>query len=130
MSAVDLSVTDRGLAFGDGLFETLFVRAGKVHRLADHLTRLRYGLMRLDLPEPSGERVLAALDGAIEPGVTGVCKLIVTAGTGPRGYRRPAHPELTVTATFGPLPPVPTSPLALDPVPVALEGAWSLRGLK
>ncbi len=130
MNRDELPLTDRGCAFGDGLFETLFVHEGRVIRLADHLARLRFGLARLGLPEPSGERVLAVLDEVIEAKATGVCKLMVTAGTGPRGYRRPERPELTVTATFGPLPPVPAAPLALDPVPVALEGANALRGLK
>ncbi|WP_410473367.1 aminotransferase class IV [Guyparkeria sp. TX1] len=130
MNPVELPVTDRGCAFGDGLFETLFVREGRVIRLADHLARLRFGLARLGLPEPSGERVLKALDEAVTPGSTGVCKLMVTAGSGPRGYRRPEHPELTVAATFGLLPPVPAAPLTLDPVPVALEGSNALRGLK
>ncbi|WP_322522088.1 aminotransferase class IV [Guyparkeria halophila] len=130
MNQVELPVTDRGLAFGDGLFETLFAHEGRVVRLADHLARLRFGLVKLGLPEPSGERVLTSLDEAVEAGATGVCKLIVTAGSGPRGYRRPEHPELTVTATFGVLPPVPAAPLALDPVPVALEGAAALQGLK
>lgn len=130
MNRDELPLTDRGCAFGDGLFETLFVREGQVVRLADHLARLRFGLAKLGLPEPSGERVLAVLDEAIGAGSTGVCKLLVTAGSGPRGYRRPERPELAVTATFGPFPPLPAAPLALDPVPVALEGASALRGLK
>ncbi|MFI9652144.1 aminotransferase class IV [Guyparkeria halopsychrophila] len=130
MNPIEWPVTDRGCAFGDGLFETLFVRQGQATRLADHLARLRCGLATLGLPEPSGERVLAVLDQAIEAGATGVCKLTVTAGSGPRGYRRPEHPELTVTASFGALPALPAEPLALDPVPVALEGASALRGLK
>ncbi len=130
MNPVELPVMDRGCAFGDGLFETLFVREGQVIRLVDHLARLRFGLAKLGLPEPSGERVLGVLDEAIGAHDTGVCKLMVTAGSGPRGYRRPAHPELSVTASFGPLPPVPAAPLTLDPVPVAVEGAHTLRGLK
>ncbi len=130
MNPVELPVGDRGCAFGDGLFETLFVHEGQVIRIADHLARLRFGLARLGLPEPSGERVLAVLDEAIKPGATGVCKLMVTAGSGPRGYRRPDRPALTVAATFGLLPPVPVVPMPLDPVPVAVEGAHALRGLK
>ncbi|TKA90503.1 aminodeoxychorismate lyase [Guyparkeria sp. SB14A] len=135
MNAAGFAVNDRGCAFGDGLFETLFVHEGRVARLDDHLARLRCGLSRLGLPEPSGDQVLAVLDeaiktGASDHGTTGVCKLVVTAGSGPRGYRRPEQPALTVTATVGPLPPVPTEPLALDPVPVIVEGVTALRGLK
>ncbi len=130
MSPLEPLLGDRGCAFGDGLFETLFVHEGRVRRLADHMTRLRYGLARLDLPEPPAERVLAAIDEAIEPGATGVCKLIVTAGSGPRGYRRPDRPELSVVAGFGPLPSFPVEPLALDPVPVPVDGSSALCGVK
>lgn len=136
MNAAGFAVNDRGCAFGDGLFETLFVHEGQVARLDDHLARLRCGLSRLGLPEPSGDRVLAVLDEAIDTGAnahgttTGVCKLVVTAGSGPRGYRRPERPALTVTAAYGPLPSVPTEPLALDPVAVIVEGVTALRGLK
>jgi len=122
---------DRGLAFGDGLFETLFVARGEPVALAEHLTRLRFGLRCLDLPEPPAERVFDAIQAAIGAGEpTGVCKLIVTAGTGPRGYRRPDVSEPAVFASMGALPAVPSIPLAVDRSPVALTGPAALRGCK
>lgn len=130
MSDGHLSLSDRGLAFGDGLFETLFVQAGRPLLLDEHFARLRFGLARLGLPEPSPERVFAALDAVIEPGRDGVCKLLVTAGQGRRGYRRPAEIRLTVEAVFGPLPELPGEGLVVGMSPVRLAGIAPLRGLK
>ena len=38
-----LSVRDRGLAYGDGLFETIAVQRGQPRLLARHLARLQQG---------------------------------------------------------------------------------------
>ena len=45
-----LSVRDRGLAYGDGLFETIAVRGGRIPLLARHLARLAEGCRRLAIP--------------------------------------------------------------------------------
>jgi aminodeoxychorismate lyase len=127
---VTLSWNDRGLAFGDGLFETIFVHAGRPLMLAEHLARLRFGLSRLGLPEPAGETVLEAIEMAIPASTSGVCKLIITAGTGPRGYARPSVPEPTVHAAFATLPPTPTGAWVVAESPVAVAGIPALRGLK
>ncbi|MGM0516119.1 MAG: aminotransferase class IV [Pseudomonadota bacterium] len=126
----ELSWNDRGLAFGDGLFETIFVDAGRPLMLVEHLARLRFGLSRLGLPEPSGEAVVGAIDRAIPAGKSGVCKLLITAGSGPRGYARPVDPAPTVRALFAPLPPVPTEALVVVESPVPVAGIPALRGLK
>ncbi len=130
MSKSGLAFSDRGLAFGDGLFETVFVREGRAVLLEEHLARLRFGLARLGLPEPSPERVFGALEAAIEPGSHGVCKLLVTAGRGPRGYRRPERIHLTVEASFGPVPAPPVDGLVVGLSPVTVTGISPLRGLK
>ncbi len=46
---------DRGLTLGDGLFETLAVRAGRVARLEAHLSRLRDGGDVIGLKVPFGD---------------------------------------------------------------------------
>lgn len=82
-----LPVSDRGLAYGDGLFETILVTSrGPV--LADyHLDRLEQGLLRLRIGLPRQQVVewLLAWPGL---NTSGVAKLIVTAGSGGRGYSR------------------------------------------
>ena len=50
---------DRGLPLGDGLFETIAVRAGRVARLEAHLSRLRDGGDVIGLKVPLGDGALA-----------------------------------------------------------------------
>lgn len=87
--AEQLSLLDRGLAYGDGLFETIAVRQGRPRLLPRHLARLGEGLQRLRLPLnlPVLEAELLAFCAELGEGVT---KLIVTRGEGLRGYAAPA----------------------------------------
>ena len=45
-----LPVADRGLAYGDGVFETIHAYDGKLQSLDAHLSRLQRGLKRLAMP--------------------------------------------------------------------------------
>ena len=47
-----LDPLDRGLAYGDGLFETIAARSGEARFLAEHLERLAAGCTQLGLPPP------------------------------------------------------------------------------
>ena len=82
-----LSARDRGLHFGDGVFETLSVDAGRALCLERHLVRLDAGCARLRIPAP--ERVMLQEECArVCDGVErAVLKIIVTRGVGGRGYR-------------------------------------------
>lgn len=80
-----LALQSRGLAYGDGLFETIAVKAGKPSLLDYHLDRLASGCRRLaiaaDFPLIRDETCrYAALLG------DGVLKLILTRGDSQRGY--------------------------------------------
>ena len=90
--AAELSVRDRGLAYGDGLFETLAVRAGTPRLLERHLARLEEGCRRLAIPLDAAalRQELLAFCAALGDGVA---KLIVTRGEGLRGYAPPAEPR-------------------------------------
>ena len=46
-SAIDIA--DRGLAYGDGLFETIRIAKGEAPLLDWHLERFKYGIERLGL---------------------------------------------------------------------------------
>ncbi|MDA7087828.1 aminodeoxychorismate lyase [Pseudomonas sp. SA3-5] len=83
-----LSVKDRGLAYGDGLFETIAVSGGIPALLERHLARLGDGCARLliDLDLAVVRAELLAFSRELGDGVA---KLIVTRGDGLRGYAPP-----------------------------------------
>ena len=66
-----LPLNDRGLLYGEGLFETLLVISGKPFRLVAHLDRLQRSAVALSLPLPTAgwrgrlESALAVMAGAL-----------------------------------------------------------------
>jgi len=80
-----VSLYDRGLAYGDGLFETIKVKNGQPHLLAKHLERLQAGCLRLSLKPDFALLKDELLRFTANLG-EGVAKLIVTRGDGKRGY--------------------------------------------
>ncbi len=101
--ASQLDPRDRGLHYGDGLFETMAVLAGRPRFLDWHFERLALGATRLGLPLPD-LRLLQAEISAASPEPRSVVKLIVTRGIGPRGYRPPGRPEPTRIIVAAPWP--------------------------
>ncbi|MDD2760170.1 MAG: aminodeoxychorismate lyase [Methylomonas sp.] len=99
-----VDVSDRGFQYGDGLFETVEVLKGQPLFWGRHLKRLVEGCKRLLIPPPD----LALLEMDARQLCTGVdravLKLIVTRGSGGRGYRQPD-------------PVAPTRVLGLHPFP-------------
>ena len=88
VAADSLPASDRGLAYGDGLFETISVSHGKPSLLERHMSRLALSCERLLIPFDAlivRSEILAfsALLG------DGVAKLILTRGQGIRGYALP-----------------------------------------
>lgn len=104
----DVDAADRGLAYGDGVFETMAARDGRIRWLEHHLDRLADGCRRLRIPAPDRALLSAeALDAAA--GTRHVVKLIVTRGTGARGYAPPATPQPTRIVTYSPWPDYPSA---------------------
>tara|TARA_B100000700_G_scaffold20246_2_gene19740 strand:- start:7838 stop:8641 length:804 start_codon:yes stop_codon:yes gene_type:complete len=91
MSEAALPLNDRGLAYGDGVFETVLVRDGTPLLWDAHLARLTRGCERLGFPAPQRDE-LDPLPARAPAGLS-VLKLIVTRGSGGRGYMAPADPE-------------------------------------
>lgn len=85
----ELPADDRGLQFGDGLFETVAVVDGWPVFLDKHLDRLGRGASALGLPEPDAERLAAEAQHLTHATGHGVLKILYTAGSGGRGYGRP-----------------------------------------
>lgn len=82
-------VLDRGLQFGDGLFETIACVGGRPRFLPLHLERLEFGCERLQMPVPGLETVRAEIETLAGQVDRSIIKLIVTSGTAlARGYGR------------------------------------------
>jgi len=100
-----VSPFDRGLLYGDGLFETVRFVAGSAPLWARHMQRLQHGCERLHLPAIDAAQLeseaLCVIDGMAEA----VVRITITRGIGERGYRLPAHPQPTrLVAAFAPPP--------------------------
>ena len=86
----DVSAFDRGIAYGDGLFETLALADNEILNWPRHMARLRHGCDILNIPPPDFE-ILAAEAHAVASGYDrSVIKMIVTRGSGGRGYTPPS----------------------------------------
>jgi 4-amino-4-deoxychorismate lyase len=82
-----ISSLDRGLLYGDGVFETLAVEAGRPRFWLRHLARLSAGCRRLGIPQPEAKSLLEESLAVISGIERGVLKIIVTRGCAGRGYR-------------------------------------------
>jgi 4-amino-4-deoxychorismate lyase len=103
-SASGLDPRDRGLAYGDGLFETMAAVGGTIRWLDYHLERLVAGCARLEIPTPRDTELRREIAAHTPPRDRAVVKLIVTRGIGARGYRPPDAPRPTVIVGSVPWP--------------------------
>ena len=84
----DLAVTDRGLAYGDGIFTTAKIVNGQVILLEKHIERLIQGCQHLKLQLPVNINLKAQLERVVKDYSLAVLKVMITAGSGGRGYSR------------------------------------------
>ncbi len=99
-----ISAYDRGLQYGDGLFETIAVLGGQPRNWNLHVERLRVGCERLRIPPPAPEQLF---DDFLKLPIDDrplVLKIVLSRGTGGRGYRPPDHPSPTRVLTISPWP--------------------------
>ncbi|MDQ7073688.1 MAG: aminodeoxychorismate lyase [Gammaproteobacteria bacterium] len=80
-----ISALDRGLAYGDGLFETVAVRAGQPLLWSAHIERLLLGCSRLKITPPNVKQLCLEAEQLCQQD-DGVLKIVVTRGVGRRGY--------------------------------------------
>jgi 4-amino-4-deoxychorismate lyase len=100
-----LSIADRGLLYGDGLFETIAVRRQAPCRWSAHLARLNRGADRLRIPRIDPMLLRSEADALLAGVDHGVLRLTLTRGQGGRGYRPPANPTPTRILALYPNPP-------------------------
>ena len=87
--------TDRGLLYGDGLFETVAFHHGRCRLWSRHMARLAAGCRRLGLPRPDIDLLAAECHELLGNGDSAVIRIAITRGSGGRAYFPPENPEPT-----------------------------------
>jgi 4-amino-4-deoxychorismate lyase len=102
-----VSALDRGLSYGDGLFETIRMMRAHAPLWERHMQRLATGCARLRIQAPDSRQlwqealqVSAALPDA-------VVRITVTRGMGERGYAPPGSSKTTRIVAAFPMPVIP-----------------------
>jgi len=130
-----LRADDLGVLRGDGIFETLLVRARAPWLLEEHLTRLARSATRMDLlapPRAAWRDLVVTIVAGWPPGDEGILRLVCTRG--------PEGGPLTAYATLAPVPAevlrqrrigvrVVTRSLGL-PASIRHDAPWLLGGVK
>lgn len=105
----NVTASDRGFQYGDGLFETIAIRNGDARLWPYHMDRLRKGCGVLKIEMPVESELSAGLKHALRDShaltAYAVTKIIVSAGTGLRGYGR--GPTESPNVLFGVFPAAP-----------------------
>lgn len=101
-------ISDRGFMYGDGLFETVRVAAGKPFCFAQHLERIVRGaeFLKIKLPFEAGElEQFAARLIEQNQMPEAILRLTLTRGPGERGYTPCADSTPTLIMRLHPAPP-------------------------
>jgi 4-amino-4-deoxychorismate lyase len=99
-----VSALDRGLAYGDGVFETIRAIGGTAPLWTRHIARLREGSERLGLPVPDAGLLAAEFTRVARHAPDCVVKIILTRGIGERGYAPSADAAATRVVSVFPMP--------------------------
>lgn len=126
-----LAPGNRGLAYGDGLFETMRAHRGALPWWDAHWERLARGGSRLGIALPDEAFVRAQADALFADHGDGVLKLLVVRGGTARGYAPAADAPPTWQVSRHPLPEAtPVTGLRLHWCDTRLAVQPALAGLK
>lgn len=104
-----ISVDDRGLQYGDGVFETIAIINGKAPHLSKHILRLSKSCKELLIPNIDPAVITQEVESVADGASKAVVKVIITAGQGERGYKRPDNLRTTRIVKQYPWPDYPKS---------------------
>jgi len=104
-----LPASDRGLQYGDGLFETIAILDGQPSQWPQHMARLAKGCEAMKILTPDCELLLQEAQQLCVDNTHAVLKIIVTRGSGGRGYRFPEPVTPTRLLSIHPRPDYPSS---------------------
>ncbi len=108
-SGSTISALDRGLQYGDGVFETIAVADGRPCLWERHYRRLESGGSRLGISIPDHATLFKEVSTEIGLNDTGVIKIVITRGRGSRGYRPDSDSEPTRIINFSSWPDYPVA---------------------
>lgn len=102
-----ISIHDRGLLYGDGVFRTLRIKGGQPLHWDIHHQKLQHNCQSLKLTCPPAALLLEELQQLAAHQPEAVAKIIITRGKGERGYAIPAQTAPTRILSLSPLPQYP-----------------------
>jgi 4-amino-4-deoxychorismate lyase len=102
-----VSALDRGLLYGDGLFETIRYVQKVAPLWSRHMQRLCDGCERLGIPKPDPALLAAEAGQVLDGDADAVVRITLTRGPGQRGYAPPARTDATRIVSAHPLPVIP-----------------------
>lgn len=102
-----VSMFDRGLLYGDGLFETIRFASGAAPLWARHMRRLGDGCARLGMPPPEPGLLADEARHVLAGDGDAVVRITLTRGQGERGYTPPANPHTTRVVAVHAAPAIP-----------------------
>lgn len=88
--SAEVSALDRGLAYGDGAFRTFPARRGAPLHWQRQYAKLAQDCAALSIPPPSADLLCAEVKTACGETDNAAVKIVITRGSGPRGYRQEA----------------------------------------
>ena len=134
------SALDRGLLYGQSVFETIAVANSKPCLLGLHLARLSLACNTLDIPidleaiKSDLEQVLVRIKGDSSLNNRAVIRLTLTMGEGGRGYLNPSEPDCTRIVSVHHYPDHPTGNwldgIKLGVASIRLSHQPALAGIK
>ncbi len=83
-----LDTRDRGLQYGDGVFETIAISQGKPEFLSRHLQRLQAGCEKLGFDSPHQQLIADEINLLCSRQQSVVIKIQISSGNSARGYSR------------------------------------------
>ena len=103
-NSTSLALTDRGLQYGDGIFETIAIIHQQPILWSLHYQRLKSSCDRLLIPVPDENLLKQEVKNLTADNDKCIIKIIITRGTGERGYRIPIQPKPTRILSRHPWP--------------------------
>ena len=99
-----IAISDRAIAYGDGIFTTAKIVDGKIQFLSSHISRLVEGCLYLKINFTQSQALVDEIVNIAKNYSSAVLKIIITAGSGGRGYSRHGLGEAQTIVSIHDLP--------------------------